>query len=79
MKLVLRLDVGRWSGILRACNNCQESGFDPMLKGKLLDHSPDFKLNFIRFYLNRFNFYKRSSPLGIIALFHCGLSHEILL
>ena len=35
MKLVLRLDVGRWSRILRAWNNCQESRFDPMLAERL--------------------------------------------
>ena len=32
MKLVLRLDVGRWSRILRVQNNCQESRFDPRFK-----------------------------------------------
>jgi hypothetical protein len=29
MKLVLRLDVGRWSRILRVWYNCQKSRFDP--------------------------------------------------
>lgn len=33
MKLVLRLDVGRWSRILRVWNNCQESRFDPRRQG----------------------------------------------
>ncbi len=39
MKLVLGLDVGRWSRILRAWNNCQESRFDPRFS--ILDEKGD--------------------------------------
>jgi len=34
----------------------------PKLLAKFLDHSPDFRLNFISLYLNSFNLYERIHP-----------------
>jgi hypothetical protein len=39
-----------------------------------LDHSPYFRLNFIRFYLNRLNLYGRVHPVEFHGLFHWDLS-----